>query len=141
MPCSKCAAESPETASVSGTWVLCRIPISLTLAVLAIVGFIAFATRDSCAREDPPLVQLALAKFHTLTHAERSMLEFAQAGNVGRGDFLEFAQGNYGFGNENRDVPGGFAVAGSNSNPEDPSNDPAHADEWSKDREVRARLL
>jgi len=36
---------------------------------------------------------------------------------------------------------GAFATAGPSSNPGDPSNDPAHADEWSKDREVRAAVI
>jgi len=48
------------------------------------------------------------------------MLRFAQAGNVGRGQ---------------------CAIAGISANSEDPSNDPKHSDEWSKDREIRAQLI
>jgi hypothetical protein len=69
---------------------------------------------------DVPLIKLALARFHTLTHAERAMLAFAEAGNVERGQ---------------------IAVAGPSSNPDDPSNDPAHAGEWNKEREIRAQLI
>jgi hypothetical protein len=58
--------------------------------------------------------------FPNLTRAERAMLEFAQAGNVDRGE---------------------FAQAGLSANPHDPSNDPKGEDEWSKDREIRAQLI
>jgi hypothetical protein len=69
---------------------------------------------------DIPLVKLALIRFHTLTRAERAMFEFAQAGNVERGQ---------------------FAVAGSSSNQGDPSNDPKNAERWDRSREVRAGLI
>jgi hypothetical protein len=69
---------------------------------------------------DIPLVKLALTRFHSLTQAERAMLAFAEAGNVERGR---------------------FAVAGPSANPDDPGNDPAHAGEWNKEREIRALLI
>jgi len=34
-----------------------------------------------------------------------------------------------------------FAIAGTSSNPDDPSNDPAHADEWPASRQIRAALI
>lgn len=34
-----------------------------------------------------------------------------------------------------------FAVAGTSPNPDDPSNDPAHADEWPASRQIRATLI
>jgi hypothetical protein len=69
---------------------------------------------------DIPLVKLALTRFHSLTQAERATLAFAEAGNVERGR---------------------FAVAGPSANPDDPSNDPAHAGEWNSEREIRALLI
>jgi hypothetical protein len=69
---------------------------------------------------DVPLVQLALARFHTLTRAERALLEFADVDNTERGV---------------------FAVCGSSGDPADPSNDPKHSDEWTHDRDVRAPLI
>ncbi len=61
-----------------------------------------------------------LAKFRTLTRAERAVLEFADVGNIDRGQ---------------------FAVAGISTNPADPSNDPAHADKWDVQRNIRASLI
>jgi hypothetical protein len=69
---------------------------------------------------DVPLVNLALAEFRNLTPAERALLRFA---------------GSY------RSEPGGFAIAGTSAKPDDPSNDPADADKWGKEREVRAELI
>jgi hypothetical protein len=48
------------------------------------------------------------------------VLEFADVGNVERGE---------------------FAVAGISANPADPSNDPAHADKWDVQRNIRAGLI
>jgi len=90
------------------------------LSALAFAGPISVAAPQACAREEPSLLQLAAASFPNLTHAERAMLEFAQAGNVAAGE---------------------FAQAGPSPNPDDPSNDPRGADEWSKDREIRAQLI
>jgi hypothetical protein len=36
---------------------------------------------------------------------------------------------------------GDYAVAGTSDNRDDPSNDPAHAGEWNKERDIRALLL
>src|SRR5215472_7304277 len=93
---------------------------SLTLAALAIVGAIAFATPDAGAREDPPLIKFASLNFPNLTRAERALLDFAGRSKINRG---------------------AFAIAGSSDVPLDPTNDPAHADEWGHDRDVRADLI
>jgi hypothetical protein len=69
---------------------------------------------------DVPLVGLAAAKFPNLTRAERALLELADKGNLNRGE---------------------FAIAGTSAKPLDPSNDPAHAAEWSHDRDIRADLI
>src|SRR5215469_436819 len=91
MRCSRRGAERRETSSHRGTWRgRCSILISsLTLAALAIVGAISLSAPYAGAREDPPLVRLAAVTFPNLTHAERAILEFAQAGNV---DLADFAQ-------------------------------------------------
>jgi hypothetical protein len=89
-------------------------------SALAILGAISLAGPDASARNEPSLVQLAAANFPNLTRAERALLEFAQAGNVAAGE---------------------FAQAGLSANPDDPSNDPRGADEWGKDREIRAQLI
>jgi hypothetical protein len=69
---------------------------------------------------DVPLVKLALARFHTLTRAERALLEFADKNNIGRGE---------------------FAIAGSSTALLDPTNDPKNAAAWPHDRDIRAQLL
>jgi len=69
---------------------------------------------------DVRLVELARSNFTNLSKAELALLRFAGASQA---------------------PGGGFAAAGPSSNPDDPSNDPAHADEWSKDREVRAAVI
>jgi hypothetical protein len=66
------------------------------------------------------LVELARSNFANLSKAELALVRFAGAHPA---------------------PDGGFAAAGPSSNPDDPSNDPAHADEWSKDREVRAAVI
>jgi hypothetical protein len=72
------------------------------------------------APADVRLVELARSNFAKLSKAELALLRFAGA----------------------HPAPGGgFAAAGPSSNPDDPSNDPVHADEWSKDREVRAAVI
>jgi len=99
-------------------------PRSLILAVVsAFLLCIASVTRsadDARLAPEPPLVTLALAKFRTLTRAERAVLEFADVGKLERGE---------------------FAVAGNSANPADPSNDPAHADKWDVQRNIRAGLI
>ena len=62
----------------------------------------------------------ALQHFSKLTPAETALMKFA-------GDY--------------RSEPDGFAAAGPSTIPDDPTNDPAHADEWSTQREVRADLI
>jgi hypothetical protein len=66
------------------------------------------------------LLQLTEGEFSNLTPAETALLKFAGS---------------------NRSEPGGFAAAGPSAKPDDPSNDPAHADRWGKEREVRADLI
>src|SRR5713101_105089 len=89
-------------------------------AFLLCTASVAHGTDVVTDAGDVQLVRLALARFHSLTHAERAMLTFAEAGNVERGP---------------------FAVAGASANPDDPSNDPAHSGEWNSDREIRALLI
>jgi hypothetical protein len=69
---------------------------------------------------DSRLIALASAQFPNLTAAERSLLWFSDAMNIDRG---------------------AIAVAGPSSDPADPGNDPAHADEWDPQRNVRATLI
>jgi hypothetical protein len=66
------------------------------------------------------LVALAARRFPNLSNAERAMLWFSDVDNVDRAE---------------------FAVAGTSSNPDDPSNDPAHADEWPASRQIRSSLI
>jgi hypothetical protein len=66
------------------------------------------------------LVALAARKFPNLSNAERAMLWFSDIDNVDRAE---------------------FAIAGTSSNPDDPSNDPAHVDEWPATRQIRASLI
>ncbi len=66
------------------------------------------------------LVALAARKFPNLSNAERAMLWFSDIDNVDRAE---------------------FAIAGTSSNPDDSSNDPAHADEWPASRQIRASLI
>src|SRR5215831_21075822 len=115
-------AERSETSSLLLEWEprFPNLKSSLMLAAFAIVAAISFVAPDSCAREDPPLVRLAALNFPNLTRAERALLDFAGRSNIHRG---------------------AFAIAGSSDAPLDPSNDPAHADEWAHDRDVRAELL
>jgi hypothetical protein len=74
----------------------------------------------SATPADVHLVELARSNFANLSKAELALVRFAGAHQA---------------------PGGGFAAAGPSSNPDDPSNDPAHADEWSKDREVRAAVI
>jgi hypothetical protein len=86
------------------------------VAAMIIAVFVAGTTSAS----DSPLTKLATAKFPNLTHAERAMLQFADAGNIERGE---------------------IAIGGSNSDPVDPSNDPRQVEKWSHERDIRASLL
>ena len=92
--------------------------ILATLSFAAIVGI-----SGRVASADVPVVELlklAEGQFSNLTPAETALMKFA-------GDY--------------RSEPGGFAAAGPSAIPDDPTNDPAHADEWSAEREVRAKLI
>ena len=87
---------------------------------------IATLSASPCRAAQPPqtdsttLIRLAASEFPNLTHTERALLEFADVKKRARGD---------------------FATAGPSAVPNDPSNDPAHADRWDHDREVRAELI
>jgi hypothetical protein len=69
---------------------------------------------------DIPLIKLALARFPNLTRAERTLLEYADINTIDRGE---------------------SAVAGTSSDRDDSSNDPAHAAAWGHEREIRSELI
>ena len=75
---------------------------------------------SSAQADSTPLIKLAAAKFPNITKAERALLRFCAADNANRGE---------------------IAIAGTSPKYDDPSNDPAHADTWSSDRDVRAALI
>ena len=106
--------------SICGTRQWLRVAFAVGCAFLLCSASVACSADEIAHKPDVPLVNLALVRFHTLTHAERAMLAFAQVGSVDRGP---------------------FAVAGTSANLDDPSNDPAHAGEWNKEREIRAPLI
>jgi hypothetical protein len=81
---------------------------------------VSIADHVASAAPDPELLKLAEGEFSNLTPAETALLKFAGS---------------------NRSEPGGFAIAGPSAKPDDPSNDPSHADLWGKEREVRADLI
>lgn len=93
---------------------------------LAGVLLLTALTASPCLGAQPPqsdstpLIRLAASEFPNLSHTERALLEFADVKNRARGD---------------------FAAAGPSAVPNDPSNDPMHADRWGHDREVRAELI
>jgi hypothetical protein len=89
-------------------------------AILIVPLVIASAARCGWCAMVPTLETLARAHFSNLSMAERSLLRFA---------------GSY------RSAPAEFAAAGPSANPDDPTNDPVHADLWGKGREVRAALI
>ncbi len=70
--------------------------------------------------DSTPLIKLAASKFPDLTKGERAMLWYCDADNINRGE---------------------IAIAGSSPAYDDPSNDPAHADKWSTERDIRASLI
>jgi hypothetical protein len=72
------------------------------------------------ANRDYPLVKLAAARFPNLTHAERTLLDYADVSNSDRGE---------------------FAAVGVSAIPLDSSNDPSGAAKWSHDRDIRAGLI
>ncbi len=89
------------------------------MACAALAIFLA-NVEVAAAGPQPTLVALAAAKFPNLTRAERALLAFAEKGNINRRE---------------------FAIAGTSAAPLDSSNDPAHASEWSHDRDIRADLI
>jgi len=89
--------------------------IFATLLFAAMI--VSITDRVASAAPDAELLKLAEGEFSNLTPAETALLKFA---------------GSY------RSEPGGFAIAGTSANPDDPSNDSAHADKWGKEREARA---
>ena len=88
--------------------------------LLFVAMLVSIADRVASAAPDAELLKLAESEFWNLTPAETALLKFA---------------------GWNRSEPGGFALAGPSAKPDDPSNDPAHADKWGKEREVRADLI
>ena len=89
-------------------------------AFLLCVASVARTADEATLATESPLVKLALAKFHSLTRAERALLEFADKSNIGRAN---------------------FAMAGTSAAPLDPSNDPKNAAAWPHDRDIRAQLI
>lgn len=101
-----------------------RMRLAWTPGLVAVL-VIALVASPSRAAQPPqtdstPLTRLASSKFPNLTHAERALLTFVDVSNVDHGE---------------------FAVAGSTSTINDPSNEPAHADRWDRGRDVRASLV
>jgi hypothetical protein len=92
--------------------------------IVATVSFVAMIVsitgRVASADVRVELLKVAEGQFSNLTPAETALMKFV-------GDY--------------RSEPGGFAAAGPSALPDDPTNDPAHADEWSAKREVRAELI
>jgi hypothetical protein len=92
----------------------------MAFAAAVLLGAGTDSASDASSAEPSRLVALAAAKFPNLTRAERAMLAFADKDTINRG---------------------AFAIAGTSAAPLDPSNDPAHASEWSHDRDIRAGLI
>jgi hypothetical protein len=93
--------------------------------VIAALSAMPSSVADSRAASDnlsksSKLVTLAAAQFPNLTKAERALLWFSDVKNIDRGE---------------------IALAGPNSNRRDPSNDPAYANKWDEQRNVRAALI
>ncbi len=100
-----------------------REVVLLSCAIFA--GMIIGGDICQAASHPPPaatsrLVALASRRFSNLSDAERAMLWFSDIDNVERGE---------------------FAASGTSSSPADPSNDPAHAEQWPASREIRASLI
>ena len=92
--------------------------------VLLIAGLGGARTCEAATAATQPsggrLLALAGKRFPNLSSAERAMLAYADVDNIDRGQ---------------------FAVAGSSSTPNDPSNDPARGDRWPVARQIRASLI
>lgn len=99
-----------------------RLGQSRTIVATLLFAAMIVSITGRVASADFPaeLLKLAEGEFSNLTPAETALMKFA-------GDY--------------RSEPGGFAAAGPSAIPGDPSNDPAHADEWGAEREVRAELI
>jgi hypothetical protein len=72
------------------------------------------------AAADPGFVDLARGNFSNLSPPELALLRFVGSQPASGGD---------------------SAAAGPKSDPDDLTNDPAHGDEWGKEREVRAEVI
>ena len=96
------------------------MPLAVGLVFLLCDASVTRSADRPAQVPDVPLVGLALARFHTLTRAERALLEFADKSNIGRDE---------------------FAIAGTSAAPLDPSNDPKNAAVWPHDRDIRADLI
>jgi hypothetical protein len=92
----------------------------LRLVCLAIVASVIVLPARGLASGDSTLVKLASAKFPSLTHAERAMLEFADRSSEKSVD---------------------VAFAGPSTDLNDPSNDADRAENWPHDRDVRAAII
>jgi hypothetical protein len=112
-------AASTQIATASIT---VRLAQSRTMVATLLFAAMIVSITGRVASADAPaeLLKLAEGEFSNLTPAETALMKFA-------GDY--------------RADPGGFAAAGPSTIPDDPTNDPAHADEWSAEREVRAELI
>ena len=99
-----------------------RLAWTQRLAALIIAVLVADRCHAALApqTDSTPLVEIASSKFPNLTRAERALLENADIDNVSRT---------------------AYAVAGTTADAADPSNDPAHAETWDPQRNVRARLI
>jgi hypothetical protein len=96
----------------------------VTFAIATVCAKLCAAADSKLGADNIPkssrLIALAAAKFPNLTHAERAMLWFSDVDNIDRGK---------------------FAIAGSSSNRDDPTNDPAQAEKWDRNRDIRAALI
>ena len=100
---------------VAGWWLWCGF-----LTGLVITATVCRAATDKSSAASGRLVAMAAAEFSNLTEAERALLVFVDLKNRAQGD---------------------FAHGGTSANPSDPTNDPAHADKWGHEREIRADLI
>ena len=97
-----------------------RLPWIVGMGVACAIVSVAPRPGLSKALEASPLLVLGTRTFPGLTHAERALLEFAEIGDVDRGQ---------------------FAVAGTSADPDDSSNDPQQVEKWSHERDIRASLV
>src|SRR5277367_4294348 len=95
----------------TGWWLWCGF-----LVGVLIPPTLGHAATDKRSATSGRLLAMAAAEFPNLTEAERALLVFVDLKNRAQGD---------------------FALGGPGANP----NDPAHADQWSHEREIRADLI